>query len=316
MEPAVRAQLLEFVRAATQLYWKWVAAGQALERMRELLRNAQQRVKQIDTRVQAGDLARITGINNQQLIAAREAKIIESQRKVQQAAIKLSLFYRDAQGAPIVADESQLPTTFPKRNPPAEDTLSSDITRAIQASPELAELDLVIAQANVALRNAQNMMLPKLDARALASKDVGAWASEKGDKTPFALEAGLYGELPLQRREARGKVTATQGKLAQLHAKRQYVLEKTAAAVQDAVSALRAAEGQIDRAGTNLRLARETLDLGRAQFEAGDIDLIALNIYEKSVTEAQLLLISANERYFDALADYRAALAFDPLARR
>ena len=83
--------------------------------------------------------------------------------------------------------------------------------------------------------------------------------------------------------------------------------------MRDAVSAIRAAAGRIERADSNLRLARETLRLGRVQFEAGDIDLIDLNIYEQSVTDAQLLLIAAQADFFSAIADYRAALSQMPL---
>jgi outer membrane protein TolC len=313
VEPAVQAQLLEFVRVASQVYWSWVAAGQTLEAQRELLRNAQARVRQIQERVAAGDLQRIVRINNEQLIAARETKVIESDRKLQETAIKLSLFFRDAAGAPLIPAPARLPETFPDAAAPATEQIEADIARALAASPELVELDLLAEQVCVELRAAENMLLPKLDAQLLASKDVGGPASPLRDKTPFELEAGLYGEVPLQRREARGKLTAAQGKLAQIEAKRRFVTDKIAASVQDAVSALQAAAGRIDRATINLRLARETLELGRLQFDAGDIDLIQLNIYEQAVTDAQMLLISAQADFFAAQADYRAALALDPL---
>ncbi len=91
------------------------------------------------------------------------------------------------------------------------------------------------------------------------------------------------------------------------------MVNKVTAFVQDAISALQAAAGRIDRARTNSRLARETLDLGREQFNVGDIDLISLNIYEQAVTDAQLRLIVAQADFFDAMADYRAALSLDPL---
>ena len=163
------------------------------------------------------------------------------------------------------------------------------------------------------LEKAQNSLLPKLDAVLLASKDIGGPASPKRDKSPFELEAGLYGELPVQRREARGKIQSARGKLAQLRAKREFVVNKITAEVQDALSALRAAAGRTERAETNLRLARETRQLGRDQFNAGDIDLIDLNIYEQAVTDAQFQRIAAQADFFIAVADYRAALARDPL---
>ncbi len=312
VEPAIRAQLLEFVRVASQSYWLWVAAGRNLKAQRELLQNAKDRVRQIEEKVKAGDLAKIARINNQQLIASRETKVIESERKLQEAAIKLSLFLRNSQGEPIVPDDSRLPASFPDPVSPTADQIEEDIQSAVAASPFLSEIDLLAEQVRVELRNAENMLLPKLDARLQASKDLGAPASSKRDKTPFELEAGLFGELPLQRREARGKITAAEGKLAQITAKREFIVNKITAAVQDAVSALRAASGRIERAETNLRLARETLTLGRVQFNAGDIDLVTLNIYEKAVTDAQLLLISAQADFFAAVANYRAALAQDP----
>ena len=313
VEPVIRAELLEFVRLSSGAYWSWVASGQMVEAQRELLRLAEARADQVEERVNAGDLARIALINNEQLIASRETKLIEAERKLQEAAIKLSLFVRNFQGQPTIPAETQLPEVFPPHAPPDPQQLDADIARAVAARPELVELRLVAEQVRVELAQAENMLLPKLDAQLLASKDVGGWASSKGDKTPFELEVGLYGDVPLQRREARGKIEAARGKLAQLDAKRQFVTNKVTAAVQDAVSALTAAAGRIERASTNLRLARDTLALGREQFNAGDLEVIALNIYEQSVTDAQLQLIAAQADFFIAMADYRAALSMDPL---
>jgi len=208
VDPAIQAQLLEFVQIATKVYWSWIAAGQALTAQRELLENAETRVAQIVARVDEGDLKKITRINNEQLIAAREAKVIEAERKLQQAAIKLSLFYRDVTGQPVMPIESQLPSSFPEHVTPNTELMELDIETAIASSPVLRELDFVARQVRVDLRNAENMLLPKFDALMKASQDVGAPASSINDKGPFELEAGFYGEVPLQRRESRGKISA------------------------------------------------------------------------------------------------------------
>lgn len=313
VDPFVQAQILEFVRVASQSYWSWVAAGQALRAQRQLLTLARVRTSQIEQRVDAGDLARITRINNEQLIASRETKVIEAERKLQQAAIKLSLFLRDERGTPMVPAESLLPITFPEAIAPAANEMQAMIDRAINVRPEFVELNLRAEQINVELAQGQNMLLPKLDAQLLASKDVGGQASSKGDKTPFELEVGLYGELPLQRREARGKINSAQGKLAQLQVKRRFLADKITAQVQDVYSALQTAEERSRLAQNNVNLAQETLELGREQFQAGDIDLVELNIYEQAVTDAQFQLIAAQADFFIALAEYHAALALDPL---
>lgn len=313
VEPDVQAQLLKFVQSASYAYWAWVAAGKTVQAERDLLRLARQRVEQVRVRVEAGDLERVAEVNNRQLIAARETKVIAAERKLQAAAIKLSLFLRDENGCPVVANDRQLPLEFPPHRPPDMEQLSHDIQSAIASRPEIQVLDFEIQIASVQLNEAENSLLPKLDAGVQASKDTGIPVDAKGDKSPFELEAGLYGEVPLQRRAARGKIRSVQGKLGQLRAKRRFVGDKITAEVRDAVSALQAAAGRIDRAATSLSLARETLDLGRQRFNAGDIDLVDLNLFEKAVNDAQLGWISAQEAYFEARADYRAALAIDPM---
>jgi outer membrane protein TolC len=307
--PNVQSQRLEFVRLAAQTYWTWVGAGLVLQLQRELLQLAEDRVMQIDERIRVGDLERVADITNRQLIATREAKVIEAERKLQAAAIKLSLFLRTPDGTPVVPEPDRLLGEFPSPAPPDETLLSRDIDLALAVRPELQELEVLRQQAGVELAQAENQLLPKIEARLETSKDVGARASAKGDKTPLELEAGLYGEVPLQRREAQGKVRAAQGKLAQLTAKQQYAADKIVAEVRDAHSALAAAAERIERAATYLDLARQSLEFGRASFEAGDIDVVVLNLYEQAVADAQLTLIAAQADFFYALADYRAALA-------
>ncbi len=313
VEPAIESQWLDFSRAAAQAYWSWVAAGFSLQAQERLLLLAQERVAQVEERVRSGDLEQIASIDNQRLIAGRETKRVETERKFQESAIKLSLFHRDEQGQPLRADRNELPKDFPNLLIPDDQQLLADQNAAIAARPELRELDLIVQQLRVELAQARNQLQPKLDATVLASQDVGGQASSLGDKTPFELEAGLVGEVPLQRREARGKIQATTGKLRQLRAKREFVVDKTVAAVRDAYSALRAAANRSQLAAKNVELAQQSLELGRTAFTAGDVDLIVLNIYEQAVTDAEIVEISARADYFAALAEYHAILARDPL---
>jgi outer membrane protein TolC len=314
VEPAVQTQLLDFVREASQVYWYWVATGQAAQTHRQLLQLAQDRVQQIEQRVQIGDLERIARIDNQRLIASRETKLIDAERKLQMAAIKLSLFLRTPDGQPQLPDVALLPHGFPDHAPPDVEQMQQDVQAALAARPELVELDFLTQQMCVELAQAENMLLPKFDAVLEAAQDVGSAAFVNRSKSPFQFEAGVYGEVPLQRREARGKIAATRGKIAQLRAKREFVVNKIAAQVQDAVSALEAAFGKIERTARNLDLSRQSLALSREAFNAGDIDLVVLNIYEQAVADAQLSWLEAQAEYFLAQADYQAALALDPFA--
>ncbi len=313
VDAAVQIQYLEYVRLGSRQYWEWVAAGQSTLSYRRLLALAKEREEQIEEGIKAGDKAPISRIYNQRLIAKREAKIIEAERKVQKAAIKLSLFLRDSQGMPQLPSSELLPGGFPSIIQPDLSRLPMDIENAIAIRPEIVDLNLQARIARVDLAEAENGTLPRIDYHMEASQDVGKRSSKKGDKKPFELEFGFTGEMPVQRRKAFGKITSVRGKLAQIAVKRQFVIDKVKAMVQDAVSALNAAAGRIDRSEANLRLARETLRLGGIQYEAGDIDLVVLNIFEQAVADAELELIAAKMDYFSALADYQAAIAQTPI---
>jgi outer membrane protein TolC len=314
VEPAIQAEWLAFVRDASQTYWSWVGAGQVLDAHRELLRLAEDRVEQIEQRVLVGDLERIARIDNERLIALRETKVIESQRKLEMAAIKLSLFLRSTDGRPQLPGGELLPESFPTPDPPDSQQMQQDIQTALTTRPELVELDLLLQQIRIELAQAENSLLPKLDAVVGVSQDVGQAVNEKRTKSPFELEAGVYGEMPLQWREARGKILATRGKLMQVNATREFMADRVVADVQDALSALEAATGQIEQTARNLQLSREALELGRIAFNAGDIDLIVLNIYEQAVADAGIAWVEAQTYYFAAQADYQAAMARDPFA--
>jgi outer membrane protein TolC len=312
--PDVTARIIGMQLVASQLYWKWVAAGQSVRTQTRLLELARLRNANLVERVKAGDLPKITEIDNGRFIAKRQAKQFEAQRKVQQAAIKLSLFYRDANGQPIVAANAMLPEMFPNAGAIDPSLVESDVYRALAQRPELLELEFQRQKTQVELRYAQNQTLPKLDGFAETGQDVGEPTSSLRDKSELEIEVGLIAEVPLQRRAALGKIQAAQSKLAQINAKRRFVEDKIRSQVQDAISALDIAFQRIEQSRTNLRLTRQSLEMGRARFEAGDIDIIQLNIYETSLADAELLLIDAELAYFSALADYRAALALDPVS--
>ncbi len=306
VEANVGARLLMLQRIATQSYWEWVASGQVIDVQQRLLNLALQRVDQINQRVEAGDLARIAQIDNQRFIAKRQNTLIKARRGLEKSAIKLSLFYRAENCAPVVANSQQLPDDFPAAQRISDQRRDADITTAIQVRPELAELQAARQQACVDLRYANNLLLPKIDMKGFAAQDVGA-PTPKGDKTPFQLELGLIAEVPIQRREAQGKIQVAQNKIAQIDAKSRFITDKIRAEIQDAASAVNAAFEQIEQSSKNVELARQSLELGRKLFLEGDIDLIELNIYESAVGDAELELLEGKLQYFVFLTIYETA---------
>ena len=309
VESNVEARLLKFQRFATQAYWDWVASGQAVEIQQRLLDLANTRVDQIKKRLEAGDLAEIAQIDNDRLIAKRKSSLIKARRQLEKTAIKLSLFWRDSNCQPVIAQATQVPTDFPASTRIAEQQLSADIVNALTVRPELIELAAARREVCIDLQLAENQQLPKVDFKGFAGQDVGGETSSTGDKTPFELQLGILAEVPLQRRKGIGKARAAQGKLTQIDAKRRLTSDKIRSEVQDAASGVNAAFDQIEQSQENLRLTRKSLELGRISFEEGDIDLLLLNIYESAAADAELQLLEAQFKHFLYRTAYETAIS-------
>ena len=311
VEPFIQAQIIEFIRAGTYAYWDWVGAGMHLHISRELLALAEERDAQIEGQVKAGARPEALLIDNHRLILSRQVKLIEAERKLKTYAIKLSLYLRTADGQPLVPTEDQLPAGFPPATAVTADKLPLDVAEALARRPELVELDFQHRMAQVDLQQAENQMLPELDASLWSAKDVGAETDKKGSKTPFQSEAGLSFSVPLQRRKALGKRTAVEGKLVQIATKRQFAENKIATEVQNAVVTIDAAYRSIEKAQQSVKLNEQMERFEAVKLEQGDSDLLLLNLREAATFDARVIEIEALLHYFESQADYRAALALD-----
>lgn len=314
VDPVVRSALLEFNLTAADAYWSWVGAGLNYDVQYEMMRLTIVRNRVYEERVKQKDLAPIELVQNRRLIAAREAKVIEAERKLQQSAIKLSLFLRDEAGMPIAPSPALLPAKFPEPDEPDPTVVDQDIAVALDNRPELVDLELQRELAEVDLDAGRNLRLPALNAVVDAAKDVGAPASKKGDKTPFELEAGVLIDVPLQRRKADGKIREARGKLAQIAAKREFVENKIEVQVRDAMSALATSYQRLRRARENLALAKQLEQAERDRFDAGESDMLRVALQETAAIEAAVTEIETLADYFRAQAAMQAAMGADPLS--
>lgn len=310
VEPEIRGQLLGFVRDGSIAYWEWVAAGQNFRYAEQLLKLAQDRDQQLRSQVEEGDRAESDLTDNQRLIVGRRIKRLATLQKLQSAAVKLSLYLRLPGGIPFVPGPELLPASFPEPLPVERSTLQQDILFAQSRRPELMAFDINRRQLDVDLQQANNLLQPSLDGQILNSQDVGS-PTLKGDKTPYQLEAGLLFSVPLQRRKAKGKIAAVEGKIAQLNAKRQFASDKIAVEVQGAVIALDMAYQAISQAREAIRLNEEMQKFETIRLEKGDSDFLRLNLRETATFDARVVEVESLLRYFEAQSDYRAAVAAD-----
>ncbi len=311
-EPKILKAHINFAQQASYAYWTWVAMVKSEDLFADYLRVALDRDAFIAKSIAAGNLAAVERVDNRRVIASREAALVGARRKTQKAQIELSLFFRDAATfQPVLVDRSWVPRQFPEPERPQLQLIEMDIARALAASPEIYRLRLEQQKVGVEIDYSRNQLLPELDGGLYASKDVGAQTSSKGDKTPLELEAGLYFEVPLQRRTANGMVRAAESEQARWRAEERYAADFVSAKVRDAAQALDAMYRRIDLAKEAVTLAHQMEQVERRRFAAGQSNMLFVNLREVTSNDAELGLIGAYADFFFALADYRAALSIN-----
>jgi outer membrane protein TolC len=311
--PDVQKTVLMISLDAVRNYWTWVASGKILEARMQLLELAERRGQQFEQMVESGAAPAVDVIFNRQLIAERRLSVLQTQQKFRESAFKLAVFLRDENGQMLMPADAWMPDQFPQIGELPEADFQTDLNNALARRPELQLLGLELRRIQLDLRLAQNQRLPQLDVIVEGSQDVGDPIDAKDSKGPFELLFGVQGEVPVQRRRARGKVQSSQAKLAQLNQEIRLQQDKIASELQTAFNALLLASEGVEQAEFGLRAAVDTLDRYLFAFEQGYVDLIYINLLESRVAESEIKLIETQQNWFEALGLMQAALGLDPI---
>ena len=297
--------LLEIRRLAAHRYWDWVLAGQRLQIAERLLHIAEQRDAGIRKRVTAGDIPKFEALDNRRAIIERRERRVMAQRMLEQSAIQLSLYWRDAEDQPRVPVAEQLPSGFPGQEP----TITLSYPKALQTAqaqrPELRRLDMQSRQTQTNLELQQNQRAPEVDLSVMGAKDIG---NGKDNLNRNELYVGLNVNIPLQRRVASGRAQVAGANLQRLNSERVLQEDRIAAEVKDVLSALSAARKRRTLTLLQQSAAQKLEEGERTRFELGDSTLLFVNIRELANGDAALLAAEAASNLFKGYADYQAAL--------
>jgi outer membrane protein TolC len=167
----------------------------------------------------------------------------------------------------------------------------------------------------VELSLAQNQALPGLNAVLTGAQDVGKGKQATGlfalDRS--ALEGSLVLEVPLQRREARGRAQAAEAALLQLLEQERFARDQILTEVQDAVSNLDRTYARLQQAREEQRIARLVAEMELERFQRGQGNLLEVNLRELAAAGAAAKVIDALADYHRAQADHQTALGRDVL---
>lgn len=316
-EPAIQRARIDVLRAAARAYWNWAAAGEQYRVAEALLRLARDRQAGFEEQFRLGQVAEFVVVDNRRLIYEREGALLAAERRWQQTAFELSLYLRDAEGNPLLPPASRLPGKLLSEElvPPRTERLAEDIQTAYRYRPELVRFRLLKERVAVDLRLAENQTWPALNVQLAGAQDVGPGKQATGifalDRS--LLEGSVLMDVPLQRREALGRLRTAQSTLAQLLAQEKFAQDQIGVEVQDAVSALDRTYYRWLRARDEQRVAQQVAELERERFRLGQSNLLEVNLRELAAAGAQAKVIDAAADYARALADHRAALGLDAL---
>lgn len=310
----VRLDLLE---SAATVYWQWVARALEVEIRQSLLTVAKARDAALQARLESGAIAGIVLLDNQRLIIERESKLIEARSKLAKTNIKMSLYWRDASGEPVVVKAEQVPLRFgandshSPRSPNSAGPSRQEIDEAMMRLPELCKLAQEIQDAKLAVELARNQRLPELDVKGYASRYFG----NDVDFTPTDLGVGLEFRLALGRRKVTGTWRAAQAKLDGLLHEQRRVRDSKRALVQQAQVEVDAAYGLLKIADRRVALSEKMAAAERLKFEQGASDLVVVNLREQALANAQRDRVLAWAKFEQArIAEFRT-LGLDPLGQ-
>ncbi|GAB4359439.1 MAG: TolC family protein [Bryobacter sp.] len=309
---SIDQQRIAIINSATRVYWDWVGAGRRLMIARALLEVAQARDAILREAVQLGALPQFEQLDNQRLLFQRQNNVVEARRSIENAAIQLSLFLRDPAGQPLLATEAELPQGFPDPASLSEQQQLQDLEAAMSRRPEVLRFLFQRNQINLDRRLAQNQTLPNVDLFTEYIREIGGGPVLRG---PNDLRVGVTFDLPLQRRQAKGRVQAAETRLQQLEQRQQFQNEQINAEVQDAASAVRAAFQRAQVLHEELKVTRQVEEAERLRYELGDSTLFVLNLREQSTAEAAVREANALADYYRAFATYELAIARGLLPR-
>ena len=305
--PLILRQHLDFIRAATIGYYNWLAAGQRLTLAEELLRIAKDRDEAIAEQVKHGASAPIVQVDNKRLVISRQIAVVQALRRFQASAIELSLFHRSSgDDQPIVSSRTRLPASFPPHPEPSASQLVADIAKASIFRPELRRIELTIEKAEIERKLAKNSLLPNIDIGVQANQGAGS-----KDIEPTEIEAKIEFKMPLQRREAKGRVETADAQIQRLVNEKKFARDRIEADVRDAHSAMVASYDQLKQTRLNVDLSQQLEAAENERLKQGAADLLALQIREQATFDAKVLEVEAQAEYFRAKANYRAAMAAD-----
>jgi outer membrane protein TolC len=295
------AEQIDILQQAYIAYARWLISAQLLLAYEELLNIAVVRGAALERQVEAGDVAEILLVENEQAVLQREGLVVESRRQVRLSAERLALFLRDDQGVVVYPnyDESLV---MPVQDEGFLDTPEEElIEQALLNRPDIAVAKTLQSQFRLEKRIAENLAKPRLDFRVYSARDFGSGTLRRQGTDTIA---DISFSIPLAIRTARGRAASADARLTGVGYELRLLIDEAKRDLRLSLVNLRATTELKEVALRELAVAQRLAEGELRRFEAGTSDYFLLNVRERSLGEAQLRRWQAELNHQVALANY------------
>ena len=295
------AEQIDILQQAYIAYARWLISAQLLLAYDELLNIAVVRGAALERQVEAGDVAEILLVENEQAVLQREGLVVESRRQVRLSAERLALFLRDDQGVVVFPNYDQS-LVMPVQDEGFLDTPEEElIEQALLNRPDIAVAKTLQSQFRLEKRIAENLAKPRLDFRVYSARDFGSGTLRRQGTDTIA---DISFSIPLAIRTARGRAASADARLTGVGYELRLLFDEAKRDLRLSLVNLRATTELKEVALRELAVAQRLAEAELRQFEAGTSDYFLLNVRERSLGEAQLRRWQAELNHQVALANY------------
>ncbi|MFN3862795.1 MAG: TolC family protein [Erythrobacter sp.] len=293
---------------ALRAYWRWVAAGEEIRVYEELLEIAEARQVGLAREVRAGARPAIALTENERNLLTRRILLEQARRDLEIAANSLSFYLRGSDGRLIVPTREMLPDTARmKAVVPAEQLAARPVSEVIRDRPELQTFRLALERANNRIALRRNDLEPSLTASVELSRDFGSVGPGGRGFDSTDTVVGLTFSVPLQRREARGRLQRAEAELRETELRQRRIADQIATEIGNILVTLGAAARLTDLARAEVRQANQMVAAERTRFRLGAADFFLVNLREEDAANARIRAIRAERDARLAEASYDAA---------
>lgn len=293
---------------ALRAYWRWVAAGEEIRVFEELLEIAEARQVGLGREVREGARARIALTENEQNLLRRRTLLEQARRDFLVAANSLGFYLRGSDGQMIVPTREMLPDLRRMQAVSSAEALAArPLAEVIEGRPELQTFRLALERATnrVALR--RNDLEPSLNASVELSRDFGPIGPGGVGFDSTDTVVGLTFTVPLQRREARGRLQRAEAELRETELRQRRIADQITTEVANILDNLSAALKIAQLADAEVEQANQMVQAERTRFRLGAGEFFLVNAREETAANARVSAIRAELAGRLAEASYNAA---------